>query len=119
MLNRSIRGSGLHRQSYQSEEGVDYAQRVVAHYKTGRDAIFRVTFAEEAEIPRTWPSPTSGEEGVLLTPSGRRVPIQPMEAIHTRTHMDMVRERRTDAELEELLSWRLELLRAKRGVDSP
>ena len=118
MLNRSIRGSGLQAQSYQSEDGVDYAQRVVAHYKTAHDVIFRVTFSQEADIPRTWPSPKSGEEGVLLSASGRRMPRHVAEAPHIRTHMDMVRERRTDEELEELLMWRLQLLRAKRGVDS-
>jgi hypothetical protein len=118
MASRSIRGSGLQVQSFQSEEGVDYAHRVVAHYKTSGDDTFRVTFAADAELPLTWHSPVSGEEGVLLTKAGRRV-ARPPSVVHTaRTHMDMVRERRTDAELEEILAWRLGLLRKARGDSS-
>lgn len=115
MASRSIRGSGLQVQSFQSEEGVEYANRVVAHYKTPRDQTFTITFAEDAEIPLTWLSPVSGEEGVLLTKLGRRVARPPSAVKTVRTHMDMVRERRTDAELEELLAWRLGLLRHARG----
>lgn len=118
MASRSIRGSGLQVQSFQSEEGVEHAHRVVAHYKTSSDATFRVTFAAEAELPLTWLSPVSGEEGVLLTKSGRRVARPHSVAPTTRTHMDMVRERRTEAELEEILAWRLGLLRQARGAGS-
>jgi hypothetical protein len=113
---RTIRGTGLHVNNFQSEIDVDYAPRVVRLYKTVAGAEFRVTFAEDAEIPETWVSPTSGEEGVLLTLSGRRIRRDIPDAPQQRTHMDMVRERRTDAELEELLSWRLERLRSSRGT---
>lgn len=118
MVGRSIRGSGMQVPSFQSEEGVDYAKRVVARYKTSNDQTFRVTFAHEAEVPTTWPYPITGEEGVLLTAAGRRVPQATVEVKHERTHMDMVRERRTDAELEDILQWRLGMLRAKRGTGS-
>ena len=118
MASRSIRGSGLQVQSFQSEEGVEHAHRVVAHYKTSSDATFRVTFAADAELPLTWLSPVSGEEGVLLTKSGRRVSRPASAVTHARTHMDMVRERRTEAELEEILAWRLGLLRQARGAGS-
>jgi hypothetical protein len=116
MAYRAIRGTGLQVSNFQSEIDVEYAPRVVRLYKTLAGVEFRVTFAEDAEIPETWSAPTSGEEGVLLTPSGRRISRNPPQAPQGRTHMDMVRERRTEAELEELLSWRLERLRAARGT---
>jgi hypothetical protein len=115
MAGRSVRGFSLQVPSFQLDEGVEYATRVVAHYKTESDQTFRVTFSEEAEVPITWPSPISGEEGVLLTAAGRRVPRVAVVTKHERTHMDMVRERRTEAELEDILEWRLGMLRAKRG----
>ncbi len=118
MAGRAIRGFSLQVPSFQPEEGVEFAKRVVVLYKTSSDQTFRVTFSEEAEVPTTWPSPISGEEGILLTAAGRRVPHAALDTKHERTHMDMVRERRTEAELEDILQWRLGMLRAKRGADS-
>lgn len=118
VVSRSIRGSGMQVHSFQSEEGVEYAKRVVAHYETQSSETFRITFAAEAEIPPAWPSPVTGEEGLLLTPAGHRVPQPVVDAKHERTHLDMVRERRTEAELENILQWRLGMLRDKRGTGS-
>jgi hypothetical protein len=116
MAYRSIRGTGMQVSNFQSEVDVEYAPRVVRRYATSTGVEFRVTFAEDADIPHTWSSPTSGEEGVLLTEGGRRVRRTLEEPAHVRTHMDMVRERRSDEELEALLSWRLKLLRQARGT---
>lgn len=118
MAGRAIRGFSLQGPSFQLEEGVEFAKRVVAYYTTSSDQTFRVTFAEEAEVPTTWLSPVTGEEGVLLTAAGRRIALTAVETKHERTHLDMVRERRTEAELEVILQWRLGMLRAKRGAVS-
>jgi hypothetical protein len=74
-----------------------------------------VVFAADAEIPETWESPKAGVEGVLLDADGKPVVRDAAEGKAPRTHWDMLLERRTRAELEELLEERLEFLRARKG----
>jgi hypothetical protein len=115
MADRSLRGMRLGSQSLQSEEGVVFSPRIVAHYRSGDGSTFEVTFSEEADIPQNWTSPKSGKEGVLLEADGTPVEQEKTEAKAPRTHWDMLLERRTRAELEELLQERLVYLRARRG----
>ena len=115
MADRSLRGMRLGAQSLQSEEGVVFSPRVQARYRSDDGDIFEVTFAEEAEMPETWTNPKSGKEGVLLSEDGTPVPSTQAEAKAPRTHWDMLLERRTRAELEQLLEERLQYLRARRG----
>ena len=74
-----------------------------------------MTFAADAELPEAWECRTCGAEAV------RRVGDTVVEVDHSgdkvaRTHWDMLMERRTVPELEELLEERLALLRARRGA---
>lgn len=115
MADRTLRGMRLGSQSMQSEEGVEFAERQRAQYRTTDGEVFDVVFAADAELPDVWESPKSGREGVLLAPDGTPVDIEVGEAKPARTHWDMLLERRTRDELEELLQERLELLRARRG----
>ena len=115
MADRSLRGMRLGAQSLQSEEGVVFSPRIISRYRSDDGDVFEVTFAEEAEIPETWTSPKTGKEGVLLAPDGTPVPSAQHETKAPRTHWDMLLERRTRAELEELLEERLQYLRARRG----
>jgi hypothetical protein len=115
MADRSLRGMRLGSQSLQSEEGVVFSPRIIAHYRSDDGSTFEVTFSEEADIPEIWTSPKSGKEGVLLESDGTPVESTRREAKTPRTHWDMLLERRTRAELEELLEERLQYLRARRG----
>lgn len=115
MAERTLRGMRLGSQSMQSEEGVEFADRQRAQYRTADGETFDVIFSADAELPDTWESPKSGREGVLLAPDGTPVDIVLGEIKAPRTHWDMLLERRTRDELEELLQERLELLRARRG----
>lgn len=115
MADRTLRGMRLGSQSLQSEEGVEFAERQRARYRTSDGEEFDVVFAADAELPDTWESPKSGREGRLLAPDGTPIDIDEGEQKATRTHWDMLLERRTRDELEELLQERLELLRARRG----
>ncbi len=115
MADRSLRGMRLGAQSLQSEEGVVFSPRVISRYRSADGDIFEVTFAEEAEIPETWTSPKTGKEGVLLSDDGTPVQSAAHETKAPRTHWDMLLERRTRAELEQLLEERLQYLRARRG----
>ncbi|KAB1660173.1 RNA polymerase-binding protein RbpA [Pseudoclavibacter chungangensis] len=118
MADRSLRGMRLGAQSLQSDEGVVLVERQQRVYATEAGERFVVTFAAEAEVPETWQSPKSGDEGRLLDEEGDLVPYEAPEEKHQRTHWDMLLERRTRDELEVILEERLELLRARRGTSS-
>lgn len=115
MADRSLRGMRLGGQSLQSEEGVVFSERQVREYRTGDGSTFAVTFAADAEIPERWSNARTGQEGRLLDEDGNLAASTIKEAKPPRTHWDMLLERRTRAELEELLEERLQYLRARRG----
>ncbi|MCS0498312.1 RNA polymerase-binding protein RbpA [Protaetiibacter mangrovi] len=115
MADRSLRGMRLGAQSMQSEEGVEFSPRTRAVYRTDDGSTFEVVFAAEAEIPELWESPRTGQEGRLVGDDGELVESEAVDVKAPRTHWDMLLERRTRAELEELLQERLEFLRARRG----
>jgi hypothetical protein len=102
-------------QSLQSEEGVVFMERTVRQFRTSDGSTFTVPFAADAEIPERWMNPRTGQEGRLLEEDGSLVESTAKEAKPARTHWDMLLERRTRAELEELLEERLQYLRARRG----
>lgn len=117
MADRTLRGMRLGSQSMQSEEGVEFASRQRVQYRTTDGELFEVVFSSDAELPDTWESPKSGREGVLLAPDGTPIDIVQADVKAARTHWDMLLERRSIAELEELLEERLQLLRQRRGTD--
>ena len=116
MADRSLRGIRLGAQSLQSEEGVvfhDRAQHLYTCTSCGRDTT--LTFAADAEVPDSWECRTCGSEAL------RRVGDKTSVVDHSddkapRTHWDMLLERRTIPELEELLEERLAYLRDRRGA---
>ncbi len=115
MADRSLRGMRLGAQSLQSEEGVEFSPRKKCVYRTEDGSTFEVVFAAEAEVPEVWESPKTGQQGRLVSDTGELVESERAEAKPPRTHWDMLLERRTRAELEELLQERLEYLRSRRG----
>ena len=77
---------------------------------------FAVMFDSEAEVPPEWFDPRSGELGFLDDEAGRVARAEFEEkGQNQRTHWDMLLERRSREELEELLEERLQVLRARRG----
>lgn len=117
MADRSLRGMRLGTQSMQSEEGVEFSPRKRSRYRTPDGEEFEVVFAAEADVPGEWESPKSGKTGVLLDEGGAPVEQDAGEEKAARTHWDMLLERRTEAELEELLQERLTYLRQRRGQE--
>ena len=108
MADRSLRGTGLGSKSFEDEAGVEFAPRQEIGYDCSRGHHFALTFAQEAEIPALWECPRCGAES--LRSDGER-PVAKEEK-PVRTHWDMLRERRSIAELEDLLAERLDLLRS-------
>lgn len=115
MADRSLRGMRLGTQSLQSEEGVEFSPRKKSVYRAADGSTFEVMFAADAEIPQRWESPKSGQEGILLTSEGEPVVLDAVDVKVPRSHWDMLLERRTRAELEELLQERLDYLRSRKG----
>ncbi|TAM68944.1 MAG: RNA polymerase-binding protein RbpA [Microbacteriaceae bacterium] len=115
MADRSLRGMRLGSQSLQSEEGVTFSPRAQYTYlcsECGRTT--EVVFSAEAEAPETWECKTCGHAATLLV-DDEPVEIDRSDAKPPRSHWDMLLERRTRAELEDLLEERLTYLRARRG----
>ena len=108
MAERSLRGARLGAQSFEDERGVEMAPRQEIVYVCPDGHRFTVMMADEAEVPDEWEDPKSGQLGRRLD-SGE---APPKTEKHVRTHWDMLLERRSVTELEEILTERLELLRA-------
>lgn len=113
MADRSLRGMRLGAQSFQSEEGVEFVDRVTATYRSDNGTMFNVVFAKDAEVPARWDNPRTNQTGVLLDADGNLVEEEKAEERAVRTHWDMLLERRSIPELEEILAERLQILRAR------
>jgi hypothetical protein len=107
MPDRSLRGMSIGSKSMESDEGVDFAPRFQAHYDCPNGHTIILPFSTEAEVPPVWEC-RCGEEALLRDAEKP----EPKASKPQRTHWDMLLERRTVSELEELLDERLELLRA-------
>lgn len=107
MSDRSLRGSNLGSRSMETDSGVTLAPRQMIEYVCPEGHITALPFSTEAEVPALWEC-RCGAEALMRDAS--RPDDKPSKP--ARTHWDMLLERRTVAELEDLLSERLELLRS-------
>ena len=107
---RVMRGSRLGAVSYETERNHDLAPRQIARYRTEDGEEFDIPFADDAEIPSTWEC-RNGMEGTLID-CGELA--EPTKVKVPRTPWDMLRERRSIEQLEELLKERLEIIRSRR-----
>lgn len=108
MSERALRGSRLGSTSYETDHGVDVAPRQIVAYDCPNGHHFEVPLATEADVPDTWECRTCGRPAIRV--DGAAPEQKPAKA--ARTHWDMLLERRTREELEEILAERLELLRS-------
>ena len=111
MAERSLRGSRLGALSMERDEHVVPSQRQITTYRCPNGHVIELPFSIEAEIPPTWEC-RCGSEALLQGQSDLPAP-KPVKP--ARTHWDMLLERRSIPELEELLEERLTLLRESRG----
>jgi len=110
MADRVLRGSRLGSTSYEADRNHDLAPRRTATYHCPRDHDFTVPLADDADVPAVWDCRMHGLESTLVDGS---VP-DTKAAKPPRTHWDMLLERRSIDELEEILKERLDELKAKR-----
>jgi hypothetical protein len=105
--DRSLRGTRLGAQSMENDDGVTLAPRQTIEYICPNGHVTAVPFSVEADVPPLWEC-RCGEEALMR--DANRPDARPTKP--PRTHWDMLLERRTVAELEDLLTERLELLRS-------
>jgi len=107
MGERTLRGARLGGQSFEDERGIEFAARQNVGYACPQGHVFEIPMALEADVPAVWECPRCGAEGMSV--SG----IKPAEKNEkrVRTHWDMLLERRSIKELEDILAERVDLLR--------
>ena len=110
MADRVMRGSRMGFVSYETDRDRDLAPRQIARYRTENGEEFEVPFADDAAVPGTWEC-RNGMEGRLI--EGGDV-AEPKKVKVPRTHWDMLRERRSIEQLDELLQERLEIINSRR-----
>jgi hypothetical protein len=110
MAERTLRGARLGGQSFEDERGIEFAARQQCGYRCVNGHEFEVTMSVEADVPAMWECPRCGAEA--LSTSGIRPEAKAEKP--ARTHWDMLLERRSVDELEELLKERLDLIRTRR-----
>ena len=108
MSERALRGTRLGATSYETDRGIDLAPRPTVEYACPRGHRFEVPFSVEAEIPPVWECRSCGMVAQLVDGA----PPEVKKNKPARTHWDMLMERRTREELEEVLAERLEVLRS-------
>lgn len=109
MADRVLKGSGLGAKSHADPSGVELAPRQEVGFDCPKGHHFAIVFAEEAELPTEWECPRCGE------PARRSDGVEPevKQTKAPRTHWDMLRERRSIEELEDLLAERLDEIRGE------
>jgi hypothetical protein len=114
MAQPTMRGMRLGAQSLESEIGIAYSERTNYKYKCAKSHLTEVFFSADAEAPETWTCKACSNTAVLLAADGSVINEAPVEKI-ARTHYEMLLERRSREELEELLAERLAALRVRRA----
>jgi len=107
MAERTLRGARLGGQSFEDERGIEFAARQRVAYVCPQGHGFEIPMAAEADVPPLWECPRCGAEALARDVERP----EPKAEKPVRTHWDMLLERRSIKELEEILTERLELLR--------
>jgi len=107
MGERTLRGARLGGQSFEDERGIEFAARQNVAYACPQGHEFEIPMSVEADVPAVWECPRCGAEA--LSKAGLEKVVKAEKPV--RTHWDMLLERRSIKELEEILTERLELLR--------
>lgn len=110
MAERALRGSRLGSVSLETDDNVVLSDRTITVYVCEDGHRTELPFSVEADVPLRWECRCNKEARLLDGPDP-----EPKKVKHVRTHWDMLLERRSIPELEELLEERLTLLRESRG----
>ncbi len=111
MSDRVLRGTRLGAVSYESDRHTEFAPRLAAVYDCPNGHVTEMPFAAEADVPPTWECRTCGATALLR--NGEQPEAK--KGKPARTHWDMLLERRSVEELEEVLAERLAVLHDVQG----
>ena len=111
MAERALRGTRLGATSYENDRNTDLAPPQEVAFECPKGHRFSVPFAAEAEVPPTWECRICG--ATASTASGDQQAAA--KAKPPRSHWDMLMERRSISDLEEVLAERLAIIRGQRG----
>ena len=112
MAERALRGTRLGATSYENDRNTDLAPRQDIGFDCPKGHHFTVPFAAEAEIPTIWECRICG--ATAQASDGNRP--APRKTKPPRSHWDMLRERRSIADLEQVLAERLALIQGDRAT---
>ena len=113
-MSESMRGMRLGSQSLESDVGVELSSRQIVEFKCPKGHEFSLAFAEGVELPDVWQCQRCHASAQRLV-DGAFVSGEVAEDGAPRTHYDMVKERRSNEELEELLEEMLVSMRKRRA----
>ena len=111
MADRALRGMTIGAKSMESEDGVEFAERMIVSYECPMAHVTRIPLSTEAEVPPTWECPECGQVAALR---GEEEPEDDEPKKAPRTHWDMLLERRSIEELEVVLTEQLTAYREGR-----
>ncbi|MFD0813479.1 RNA polymerase-binding protein RbpA [Amycolatopsis umgeniensis] len=101
--------------SVESDQAVEPAARVTARFECSHGHVFSVPFAADAELPPRWSCRQHGLEDCARIQAAVDDSIGGGEAKPPRTHLVILQERRTVAQLEVLLAEALTAIRRQGG----
>ena len=113
MAHQTMRGIRLGAQSLESEIGVSYSPRTKNSYQCPNGHLSELVFAQDAELPKTWQCKSCPSQATLVT-DGKLMKLEIDELKAPRSHWEMLLERRSKEELEEILKERISYIRARR-----
>ena len=111
MAERTLRGTRMVSFSMETTDNVVPSDRQITTYVCEDGHRTELPFSVEADVPALWECRCGLEAKLIDGPEPERKPTKPV-----RTHWDMLLERRSIPELEDLLEERLQFLRERRGV---
>ena len=112
-LNQTMRGMRIGQQSLESEAGVRLSERQEQIFICPTTHETKVVFAADAEVPDSWECSKCSKTAIRSV-EGKTIEALTADDDGPKTHYDMLLERRSHQELEDLLAERIEMLRAKR-----
>jgi hypothetical protein len=113
MSKVNLRGYRLGHSTAEVDRDTDLAPRVPVRFSCPRGHEFTVRLAADAELPTSW---TCRHHGVELCPRIDHASAPAPRTKPIRTHLVMLHERRTTAELDALLADALAALRRQGGA---
>ena len=115
MGERVLRGSRLGTTSYETDRDTDLAPRQAVTYDCPRGHVTAVPMSSDADLPATWECRECGATALLrdgVSPEAKKTKTP-------RTHWDMLLERRSIEDLEEVLAERIAELHRRTAAARP